>query len=218
MRIDHFLRRLMEERPRVVNFLGREIPRSSVESALYSATAFFLIFNSLSIPFALPKLRAFVGAPYLPSSRTAFRSVLEHVPDLQREGVKMVDIGSGDGRLVLEASKRGMAAMGIELNPWLVFVSRIKMRIAGSKAPIMCMNAWKSGPTLEKFQPDLLTFYGRPGQGVMARFGSLAEELSDRTGKELIVASNKFPIPGWNVRLIAHVEDFFIYKLHSNRH
>lgn len=209
---------MMEDRPKVVKFLGKEIPRSSVETALYSATAFFLVFNALSIPFALPKLRVFVGAPYLPSSRTAFRSVLEHVPELQRDGVKMVDIGSGDGRLVLEASKRGMNAMGIELNPWLVFLSRLKMRIAGTKSPIVCMNAWKSGPTLEKFEPDLLTFYGRPGQGVMNRFGALAEDLSDRTGKQLIVVSNKFPIPGWNVRLVAHVEDFFIYKLHSNRH
>jgi hypothetical protein len=209
---------MMEDRPKVVKFLGKEIPRSSVETALYSATAFFLVFNALSIPFALPKLRACVGAPYLPSSRTAFRSVLEHVPELQRDGVKMVDIGSGDGRLVLEASKRGMNAMGIELNPWLVFLSRLKMRIAGTKSPIVCMNAWKSGPTLEKFEPDLLTFYGRPGQGVMNRFGALAEDLSDRTGKQLIVVSNKFPIPGWNVRLVAHVEDFFIYKLHSNRH
>lgn len=208
----------MEDRPKVVKFLGKEIPRSSVETAFFSATAFFLIFNAVSIPFALPKLRTFIGAPYLPSSRTAFRSVLENVPDLQREGVKMVDIGSGDGRLVLEATKRGMNAMGIELNPWLVFVSRLRMKLAGTKAPIVCMNAWKSTPTLEKFQPDLLTFYGRPGQGVMTRFGALAEELSDRTGKELIVASNKFPIPGWNLRLIAHVEDFFIYKLHSNRH
>ncbi len=72
-------------------------------------------------------------------------------------------------------------------------------------------------PKLVSFRPDLLTFYGRPGQGVMNRFGAFAEELSDKTGREIFVASNKFPIPGWNVRLIAQIEDFYVYKLHSNR-
>ena len=201
-----------------IKFLGKDLPRASVEKAFVSATAFFLIFNAISVPFALPKLRVFLGAPFLPSSMQAFRSVLDHVPNLSRPGLRMVDVGSGDGRLVIEASKRGFLTMGIELNPWLVFMSRMRMRFGGIKdSEIVCMNAWNSLPTLERFQPDLVTFYGRPGQGVMSRFGTLVEELSDKTGKEVIVASNKFPIPGWNIRLIAHVEDFFIYKVHSNK-
>lgn len=207
----------MTESPKVVRFMGKEIPRSSVETALYSATGFLLIFNTLAIPFALPKLRSFLGAPYLPSSSRAFSVVLEHLPELQRAGLKMVDVGSGDGRLVLEASKRGIKAMGIELNPWLVFASRLRLRWNRSDSSILCGNAWKSARQLEKFQPDFVTFYGRPGQGVMNQFGSFVEEISDRTGKEIIVASNKFPIPGWNVRLIAQIEDFYVYKLHSNR-
>jgi hypothetical protein len=208
---------MSEDSEKTIKFLGKEVPRSSVEKTLYLTSAFFLIFNALSVPFALPKLRGFLGAPFLPSSSKAFRAVLEHVPDLKREGLRMVDIGSGDGRLVMEASKKGMTAMGIELNPWLVFISRLRMRLGGVKSPILCMNAWKSLPTLEQFQPDLVTFYGRPGQGVMTKFGTMVEELSDRTGKELIIASNKFPIPGWNIRLVAHVDDFFIYKLHSDK-
>ena len=207
---------MSEEVVKSVRFLGKDIPRSSVEKALYSATAFLIVFNAITVPFALPKMRAFLGAPFLPSSTSAFKAVLEHVPELRRGGLRMVDVGSGDGRLVLAAGRQGMQAMGIEMNPWLVLGSRLRMVLNRSKSQILWANAWKTAPQLEKFRPDLITFYGRPGQGVMNRFGALAEEVSDRTGKELIVASNKFPIPGWNVRLIAHVHDFYIYKLHSN--
>ena len=36
----------------------------------------------------------------------------------------IVDLGSGDGRIVIEAAKRGIPAEGVELNPWLVLYSR----------------------------------------------------------------------------------------------
>jgi hypothetical protein len=207
----------MSDSVKTVRFLGKDVARTSVETALFTATAFLVVFNLVSIPFALPKLRSFVGAPFVPSSRQAFQAVLDNVPELRRADLKMVDIGSGDGRLVMEASRRGINAVGIELNPWLVFISKMRLRSQGFKSPILCMNAWRSISFLESFKPDLLTFYGRPGQEVLARFGALAEDVSDRTGKELIIASNKFPIPGWNIRLIAHINGFFIYRLHSDR-
>ena len=202
---------------RTVRFLGKEIPRASVEKALYSAAGFLVLFNALTVPFALPKLRMYLGAPYLPSSTSAFRSVLQSIPELKRDGLRLVDIGSGDGRLVMEASRMGIQSMGIEVNPWLVLASRLRLRMNRAHSPIMWGNAWKSLPELELFQPDVLTFYGRPGQGVMTQFGQMAETLSDRTGKEMFVVSNKFQIPGWNIRLVAQVEGFFIYRLHSNR-
>ena len=36
----------------------------------------------------------------------------------------MLDIGSGDGRLVVEAARMGFRATGVELNRWLVYYSR----------------------------------------------------------------------------------------------
>lgn len=183
---------------------------------LYSATAFLVLFNAVMVPFALPKLRRFLGAPYLPSSRTAFRLVFEHVPELQRPGLRMVDVGSGDGRLLQEASKFGMQVLGVEMNPWLVLVSRFRLR-KEREANVLWANAWESTERIAQFGPDFITFYGRPGQGLLRQFGALAESVSDISGKTIWVASNKFPIPGWQVRQIAEIGDFHIYKLHSNR-
>jgi hypothetical protein len=36
-----------------------------------------------------------------------------------------VDLGSGDGRIVLAAGKHGFHGVGYELNPWLVLYSRL---------------------------------------------------------------------------------------------
>lgn len=76
---------------------------------------------------ALPLLLFLVvtlrGAPYVPSRR---RDVRRAFDDLYAIGANdlLVDIGSGDGSVLREAAKRGARAVGYELNPILVLVSR----------------------------------------------------------------------------------------------
>lgn len=42
------------------------------------------------------------------------------------KGNRLLDIGSGDGRIVIAAAKaHRMEAHGVELNPWLVYYSRL---------------------------------------------------------------------------------------------
>lgn len=43
---------------------------------------------------------------------------------IQGDKPKLVDLGSGDGRIVIEAAKKGYEAVGYEINPWLVLYSR----------------------------------------------------------------------------------------------
>ena len=192
---------------------GKSIPRASIEKTLYSATAFLVVFNLLTVPFALPKLGKFLGAPFLPSSRSAFRSVFDHMPELK--GKRMIDVGSGDGRLLATGRSMGMTVMGIEMNPWLVLWSKWRLRNE-PVSHVKWANAWKSTNCAADFKPDLITFYGRPGQGILTKFGTWAESVGDIAGKTIIVASNKFPIPGWQLRQIAVINEFYIYKLHSN--
>ncbi|MEE6497401.1 hypothetical protein FKM82_002736 [Ascaphus truei] len=63
----------------------------------------------------------FRKVPYMPASAKQVANVMKQ---LQGRSGKMVDLGSGDGRIVLEAAKRGFRpAVGYELNPWLVRLS-----------------------------------------------------------------------------------------------
>ena len=80
---------------------------------------------------------------------------------------KLVDIGSGDGRIVFASAKAGYLAHGIELNIWLVLYSRLRALftngIKGS-ATFSKQDLWKSNLSeyqkvvifgVEEMMPDL---------------------------------------------------------------
>ncbi|KFP99122.1 Protein FAM173B, partial [Haliaeetus albicilla] len=71
-------------------------------------------------PFVTPALRK-VCLPFVPATATQIQNVLKM---LENRSGSLVDIGSGDGRIVIAAAKRGFKAVGYELNPWLVWYSR----------------------------------------------------------------------------------------------
>ncbi|NXV72510.1 F173B methyltransferase, partial [Atlantisia rogersi] len=82
---------------------------------------------AVATPFVTPALRK-VCLPFVPATSTQIQNVLKM---LENRSGSLVDIGSGDGRVVIEAAKRGFRAVGYELNPWLVWYSRYR--------------AWRSG-------------------------------------------------------------------------
>ncbi|KAM9791943.1 ATP synthase subunit C lysine N-methyltransferase isoform X3 [Syngnathus typhle] len=73
-------------------------------------------------PFVAPALRK-ICLPFVPATTTQVENVLNA---LRTRSGTLVDIGSGDGRIVIAAAKRGFLASGFELNPWLVWYSRYK--------------------------------------------------------------------------------------------
>ena len=71
--------------------------------------------------------------PYYPSGKTAWTAVAEQLP--QGRAIKVIDIGSGLGGLVLDLARRpGVQATGIELAPLPWLASWLRARIAGSRA------------------------------------------------------------------------------------
>lgn len=64
------------------------------------------------------------GAPYVPTLDVQARAALELL-DLQ-PGETLLELGSGDGKVLLLAARSGLHAVGIELNPILVAVSRLR--------------------------------------------------------------------------------------------
>ena len=65
----------------------------------------------------------FWGAPYVPSKKKALEKALDELYPLGKHDV-LVDIGSGDGIVLRAAARRGAKAVGYELNPLLVLISR----------------------------------------------------------------------------------------------
>lgn len=90
----------------------------------------FLTFLFLGFPLIFP------GAPFLPSFRRKNKEKIESVIDYVLQiapGKKMLDVGSGDGRVVIEFAKKGFDSTGIEFNPFLFFWSKMAIKKESAK-------------------------------------------------------------------------------------
>lgn len=60
-------------------------------------------------PFVSPALRKFT-LPFIPATDNQLRNIMKVLPKSSQTEVKVLDIGSGDGRIVIEAAKRGFVS------------------------------------------------------------------------------------------------------------
>ena len=146
----------------------------------------------------------FQGAPSFVSTH---KKAVETIADLAGDvaGKKVADLGSGDGRIVIALAKKGAEAHGFEINPLLVWQSRLAIKKAGlsGRALIHWQSYWKE---------DLSPF------SVVVVFGisHIMEKLKQKLLKELspgsIVISYVFPFPNWN--FTRHEENgVYLYKV-----
>jgi len=138
-------------------------------------------------PFITPALRRYC-LPYVPATTQQVRNVMNC---LQGRTGRLVDLGSGDGRIVLEAAKHGLTSVGVELNIWLVLYSRLQ--------------AWRSTLGKEKAmftRQDMWTVDLSAFENIVI-FGTeqLMPALESKFLKELkcgsIVVACRFPLPYW---------------------
>ena len=78
------------------------------------------------------------GAPYVPSLHGEVRRAFKSLYPVGKSDV-IVDLGSGDGQVLLEASRLGATGYGYELNPILVLISRLRLR---GRANVQLANMW----------------------------------------------------------------------------
>ncbi|MBU2591983.1 MAG: methyltransferase domain-containing protein [Patescibacteria group bacterium] len=74
-----------------------------------------------------------------------------------KKGDLVVDLGSGDGRILIEAAKRGAKAIGYEIDPFLVLKSRKEIKKAGLSN--LAKVYWKSFWLADLKEPTVITTY-----------------------------------------------------------
>ncbi|XP_007959394.3 ATP synthase subunit C lysine N-methyltransferase isoform X1 [Chlorocebus sabaeus] len=96
---------------------------------------------AVATPFITPALRK-VCLPFVPATTKQIENVVKM---LRCRRGSLVDIGSGDGRIVIAAAKEGFTAVGYELNPWLVWYSRYRAWREGvhGSAKFYISDLWK---------------------------------------------------------------------------
>ena len=162
-----------------------------------------IIIGLIVFTVALPVL--FLGAPFLPSYIKNGKVKLESLFNLLRENSckKFMDLGSGDGRVVIDFAKAGFESYGVEINPLLVLWSKLKIKKLGLKnAKIKWGNIWPTD--LSGFDSVFIFQYKTANKMLAKKF---KKEL--KTGA--IVISAGFPLEG--IELMQKAGPFLVYKI-----
>lgn len=80
------------------------------------------------------------GAPYLPTLSPQVGKALDLI-DLS-EGQTLLELGCGDGRVMVAAAERGWNVIGYELNPILALICWVRTRKYGGRAHVVWGNFW----------------------------------------------------------------------------
>ena len=133
---------------------------------LFSAIYTFFRFIEVFLPLF------FRGGMYVPSKDGRVKKMIDLL-EIKR-GEKVIDLGSGDGRVVIALAQAGAQAYGYEINPFLVSRARKKIKKLGldKKAFIFQKNFWKED--LSEF--DAVAVYGLP---------NMMKGLENKLSKEL---------------------------------
>lgn len=82
------------------------------------------------------------GAPYLPTLDAQGRAALELLN--LKPGQTLLELGSGDGRVLVLAAQAGLSVVGIELNPFLVAASWLRTRRYRKQVRIVWGDFWRT--------------------------------------------------------------------------
>jgi len=148
--------------------------------------------------FLIPPL---LGAPFVATNKKTLQQMIE-LADI-KPGERAVDLGSGDGRIVIALAKAGAQAHGYEINPILVFQSRMAIR-----RHKLCSQAhihFRSFRSIDFSKFNIIAIYGLPG---------IMKHLEGRIQQELPsggrVVSHTFQFPNWPNE--ANIEKVYLYR------
>jgi len=147
---------------------------------------------------------AFTGAPYVPSRRVDIHRVFTELYPLSAKDV-VVDIGSGDGIVLRTVSKLGARAVGYEIHPILVLISRMLSR-GDDKVHVKLANFWRAS-----LPNDTTAVYTFGEARDIAKMYARVQQEATRLGRSLTFISYAFNIPG--IAPDASDKSYFLYEV-----
>ena len=142
------------------------------------------------------------GAPYLPTLKPRIDDAFDLLK--LKKGSTLLELGSGDGRVLKEAAKRGYNAVGIEYNPLLVVYSKIATFSYRKQVAVRWGNFWTTPP------PDTDAVFVFLLDRYMAKLDNL---LQISYKKPVTLVSFAFKIPGKTIH--KQKRGLYLYKYPS---
>jgi hypothetical protein len=175
---------------------------AAATTAAIATSGIFLVANITFLTSTIPAIFG-RGAPYLPTNSQSLSFILDDIlprilsknaakpiptsaeSDLETQSmvlptpITIIDLGSGDGRVVIEAAQRGYKAVGYEINPFLVLMSYFNSAVRSKRrasqrgtATFHWLDIWKV-KTLH--EADVIFVYG---------LGPIMDALSEKIAAE----------------------------------
>ena len=149
----------------------------------------------------------FFGAPYVPSKKRDLAKAFDELYSLGSKDL-LVDIGSGDGIVLRLATRKGARAVGYEINPILVMLSKFLCR-SQSLIDIRLKNFW-----LAKFPDETTIVYVFGESRDIKKMATKVQNESNRLEKKILLMSYGFQVP--NLELIKRNNTHFLYEIKPN--
>lgn len=156
----------------------------------------FIILTFILVGFAVAGL---MGPPWVPTRKHDVEAVLNDTN--LRPGQNFIELGCGDGRMVVAAAKRGAIAIGYEINPLLWFIALLRTARYYPKARVKLANFWPKSLV----QADVVMAFLVPRY--MLRLATKArQELKPGS----VLVSYIFQLPG--KKPVKKRDHWFVYK------
>jgi SAM-dependent methyltransferase len=123
-----------------------------------------------------------------------------------KPGMMVYDLGSGDGRLLFLAAKRGATAIGYEINPILVIYSEIIKLFSGCRHNIKFI--WKDFWKANLENADIVFIYLLPWK--MDRLKTI---LLYQLKPGALVISNSFIFPKWKIYQQDTLNHIYVFRV-----
>ncbi len=149
-------------------------------------------------------LTSLTGAPFVPSRAKELRQAFKELYKLGPNDL-LVDLGSGDGIVLKIASEFGAKAVGIEINPFLIIYSKLRL-LRNKNARVKSGNLFKA-----KFPPETTIVYAFSVGRDIEKIVNAIQQQADSIGRDLYVISYAFRIP--QLKLIKGYRAYYLYKV-----
>ncbi|MBT4121198.1 MAG: class I SAM-dependent methyltransferase [Candidatus Magasanikbacteria bacterium] len=160
----------------------------------------FAIFIAVVFLYSVYSLYAIIsGAPFVPTKKARLKKMIK-MANLKPTD-KVVDLGSGEGRITIEAAKYCAKSIGVEINPSLYWISKIKAR-GRKNIKFKNESLWKTD--LSDF--DLVFIYFIPH-----RMEKLAKKIKKEMKPGSRIISHAFAFPDW--QYLQKDDNIYLYEI-----
>lgn len=147
---------------------------------------------------------AFFGAPYVPSRKEELRKAFKNLYPLSKNDL-LIDLGSGDGKVLRIATEFGARAAGVELSPILALYSKIRLH-KNRAAQVFCRSYFHYD-----FPAETTVVYVFSDGRDIAHIVRYIEVQAARIGHSIFLISHAFEIEGYKPQ--KRYRAYYLYKI-----